>query len=69
MIIVNKSPNKILFYKLFRGEVFKDSYSNVCMKTEETPEGCNAVRLSDGSLDYIDKESEVERIKCQLVVE
>lgn len=69
MTIVNKSPNKILFETVSCGEVFKDKYCNVCMKIETTDCGINTVRLSDGSADYTSNDDEVERIKCQLVIE
>lgn len=69
MTIVNKSLHKIAFEKLFCGEVFKDKYGNVCLKMETTDCGANAVRLSDGSYDYIAGDEEVDTVKCQLVIE
>ena len=47
MIIVNKSPNMVEFEKLSCGEVFRDKYSNICMKIEEVVSGQNMVYLSD----------------------
>ena len=68
MNIVNKSPNVVTFEKLSCGEVFRDKHSNICMKTEDFPDG-NMVHLCDGSLYFIDYDEKVERVRCELVVE
>lgn len=69
MKITNKSPNMIVFDKLSCGEVFKDEHSNICMKIEETVNGCNMVYLSNGSLDCIEIDKKVERVRCELVID
>ena len=69
MNIVNKRPNVVIFEKLSCGEVFRDKHSNICMKTEEVIDGKNMVYLSDGSLNYIDSDEKVEKVRCELVVE
>lgn len=69
MNIVNKSPNIVIFEKLSWGEVFRDKHSNICMKIEECVDGRNMVYLCDGSLDCIDNDENVERVRCELVVE
>ncbi len=68
MVITNKSPNMVEFYKLSCGEVFRDKHSNICMKIGENND-TNMVYLVDGSLYYIDGEDKVEKIRCELVVE
>lgn len=68
MLITNKSPNMVEFYKLCCGEVFRDKHSNICMKIEENND-TNMVYLVDGSLYYIDGEDKVEKIRCELVIE
>lgn len=69
MTIVNKSPNMIIFEKLSCGEVFRDKHSNICMKIEEVVDGRNMVYLCDGSLDCIEIDEKVERVRCELVVD
>ena len=69
MVIVNKSLSKIAFVDLACGDVFKDKYGNICLKTETTDCGVNTVRLSDGSYDYTSSEEDVDIVKCQLVIE
>jgi hypothetical protein len=68
MVITNKSPNMVEFYKLSCGTVFRDKHSNICMKIEENND-TNMVYLVDGSLYYIDGEDKVEKIRCELVIE
>ena len=69
MNIVNKSPNMVMFEKLSCGEVFRDKHSNICMKIEEVVSGQNMACLCDGSLNYIDNDEKVEKVRCDLVVE
>lgn len=69
MTIVNKGPNMVMFEELSCGEVFRDKNSNICMKIEEVVSGQNMVYLCDGSLDYIDSNDKVEKVRCELVVE
>lgn len=68
MVITNKSPNMVEFYKLSCGEVFRDKHSNICMKIEESND-TNMVYLVDGSLYYIYGQDKVEKICCELVIE
>lgn len=69
MVITHKSPNMVEFYKLSCGTVFRDKHSNLCMKIEESDFGGNMVYLCDGSVDYIDGDEKVEKVRCELVIE
>ena len=69
MNIINKSQNMVMFEKLSCGEVFIDKHSNICMKIEEVVSGQNTVCLCDGSLNYIDSDEKVGKVRCELVVE
>ena len=68
MMITNKSPNMIEFERLSCGVVFRDKHSNICMKIEGSPNG-NMVYLVDGSVNFIDDDEKVEKVRCELVVE
>ena len=69
MTIVNKGPNMVMFEELSCGEVFRDKNSNICMKIEGVVSGHNIVYLCDGSLNYIDSNDKVEKVRCELVIE
>ncbi len=67
MNIVNKKSNMVPFEKISCGEVFKDEYSNYCMKIELDGDA-NMVYLSDGALGSADDKEMFERVHCELVV-
>ena len=48
MLITNKSPNMVEFYKLSCGVVFRDKHSNICMTIEDDGNS-NMIYLVDGS--------------------
>lgn len=68
MLITNKSPNMVEFYKLSCGVVFRDKHSNICMTIEDDGNS-NMIYLVDGSRGYIDGEDKVENVRCELVIE
>ena len=75
MIINNRRNKGVRFDAINNGEVFAlFDGNNIYMKIEETYcNNCgdyeNAVSLEDGSLHYISENSDVEIIKCELVID
>lgn len=69
MVVTNKSPNMVEFKNLSCGVVFRDKHSNICMKIEGIVSGQNMVYVCDGSLNYIDDDEKVEKVRCEFVVE